>query len=367
MPATMPPQVTIPDDLTPILNTLANHETRIKALETAPQPPNPIPALPETVGGWNLENPFARGGFAYDPATRRLRMVGHSQRSDVFEYILPPMGQGPDPAAWPVVSGTAVKQVWPPFAGENTPYVESVAFWQGKFWYVQRVYYNTGTAGNVVLYADDGQTMTIPVYQQTAGGFGKGKDGTLYLAAGGNPSGQGGQAGVAMATIDATAPKWLIGPAGNFGAAWDFREDRPCDGTFVYWTGDKTTASDWWGCLNPRTINGVLVGKWASDMVYGGCHVSPAGADFWVTLGCDEINYNFQGTAFSHRLVTCRFRFPKNADGTFSGTPQYLATPFNQIGGQDWDEQGRPMLAELGRYQGMDPTPDQPIVRVLAA
>lgn len=273
---------------------LATLKLRVEALEklVTPPPPPPSSELNLTLqGGYRITGEFSRGAIAIDHANRKMWMVGHAQRNEVYEYDLPVMGTGSNVNTWPILPIKRIIQGWWP-AGEG--YANGLAFWNGKLWACPRVFYDMQPPPVTKMYATDGEVRTINIPRQKFAGFVKSAGG-LELGGGGYESGQGSSSGPSLAKLDGTALiqyGWPSLPSDS-PAAWNERCPREPN----YWYIGHT---DNWVAWEPRpNSSGVVEGRWASDRIYGGGIRHSTGIYFWPWMGTGELNYALQTSTFA--------------------------------------------------------------------
>lgn len=319
-------------------------------LVSAVQPPPAATTGRQLIGGWRLAQDFARGPIAIDFATMRCWMVGHQQSDTIMEYRLPPMGSGEDLKGWPRVDPVgSTPKWWPDIEGSYT-YCHGLAFWKGKVWASPRVFYaGAGIQGdgNLVLYAQDGETITVPLPRQKFAGFVKRGPGLEpYIGGCGYQSGQGSVAGPTLATMGGQV---LIsyGWPGSPGANLEYWNDRaPRDPNYSLEGG-----GDSWVAWTPRSINGKLEGRWASDLIYGGGLVLPEGITYWPIMGVGELNYGLQSLCFAKpgNLRTYEYRYDPS---TYKLTSFALRDDFRWmgVGGQELGPDGKVYLAHREQW-----------------
>ncbi len=296
--------------------------------DVEPEDPGPSAGgggeAPLALGGWRLAQPFARGAIAIDFDTMRCWMVGHAQTDDILEFNLPAMGTGTDVSAWPRVDPVRTIPGWWPKG-----YAHGLLWWQGKLWASPRVFYDQPPSSEegLTIYGIDPsnlgagvETMTFSsLRRQTFTGFvkrGPGLD--PLLGGGGYESGQGTVSGPTLATLDEIVRfsyQWLDQP----GAAledWDTRAPRAPNYTPLIGYANLADPApgypgDSWMGWVPRTIDGVLEGRWASDRIYGGGLVLPDGITYWPWMGTGDLDYRNQTYTFApnNRNRTYRYRY----------------------------------------------------------
>ncbi|MBL8821253.1 MAG: hypothetical protein JNJ77_01605 [Planctomycetia bacterium] len=248
------------------------------------------------LGGWRIAGEFARGGIAIDHANRKLYMVGHAQRNEVYEYELPEHGIGNDPASWPRVNIVRTIKGW-----WEGGYANSLAFYEGKLWAAPRMFYDMKPPRNLVLYAMSGETKNVFLPRQQYGGFVKSAGKFPEVGGGGYESGQGTSFGPTLGTLDG---RKLIHH--DFSGKWDTREKREPN----YY---PVTNKDGWTALMPRELNGKKEGRWACDRIYAGGIRLPSGIYYWPSMGIGDIDYNRQNETFAAKNLTYQYRYnPEN-------------------------------------------------------
>ncbi len=332
-----------------------------------PEPPDPpVPPDPggqALLGGWRIAEEFARGAIAIDFARMKLWMVGSSgQPNSVLEYDLPAMGTGPDIAAWPRVDPVQRIPGWwnPNVEG----YCNGLVFWRGKVWASPRVFYDTVNGGGtpLTIYAQDGETMAFPtlVRQKFSGFVKRGPGLDPLIGCGGYESGQGSTSGPSLATLteqQLIGYQWPAEPgpvqANGKPLNWDLRAPREPN----YFPSH----GDGWVAWDPRTINGTLEGRWASDHIFGGGLVLPGGITYWAWMGTGEMNYGWQsypsfcapgmGRTYKYRYDPATYQLidyviqPQFESGMNPGA-------FNTVLGQELGPDGKVYLNHGYQWQG---------------
>lgn len=312
------------------------------------------------LGGWRIAQEFARGSIAIDFDTMTLWMAGHAQQNTVNRYTLPAMGAGTDINTWPIVTPNLIID---PTTWWNTGgYPNGLAFWQGKPWVAPRIYYAGGEQATrpVRLYAIDGEILELPTLRaQAFAGFvkrGPGLD--PYIGCGGSESGQGSVSGPTLATLGEQvliSYGWPALPGdGTPPTYWNDRAPRPPNYTPLIGYANLADPSpgvpgDSWMGWVPRTINGELQGRWASDRIWSGGLVLPDGITYWAWLGTGDLDYRTQWYTFS-------------GGGDFDKTYVYRYDPstFQFLGYEAATEfdQAPPMNAAIHAVVGQELGPD---------
>lgn len=315
-----------------------------------PQPtPTPIPAPGgrTLLGGWRLNQDFGRGTIAIDFARMKLWMSGHVQALDIVEYDLPPMGSGSDVNAWPQVDPVRRIPLWWPY--QEGVYVNGLCFWREKLWVTIRVFYaqNAAVFPTLTLYAEDGERITLNLPTQQFSGFVKrGPDLDPLIGCGGYDSGQGTVSGPTLATIDGQVLRtygWPAQPGPNL-EHWNERAPREPN----YWVKGHT---DSWVGWEPRVVNGVLEGRWASDAIFGGGLVLPEGVTYWPIMGLGELDYALQSLCFvpwgQTRTYEYRYDASTHQFVSYRQMPELGNAP---IKGQELGPDGKVYLAQEGAW-----------------
>jgi hypothetical protein len=264
---------------------------------TSPPPPTSTSSSRQLLGGWYLPQ-FAHGCIAIDFSQMKLWMVMGSNNgpSAVNEYNLPAMGTASNHTAWPQPQFVRTIQGW--WTGG---YANGLIFWRNKLWVTPRFFYATNGEESklLTLFAQDGEQIQTGLLRQVFSGFvkrGPGLD--PYLGSGGYESGQGTRSGPSLATLQGQS---LIeyGWPGSPGplvsgkpANWDQRAPRDPN---YYPVGHV----DSWVAWEPRTINGVLEGRWACDRIQSGGLVLPEGITYWAWQGTGDLDYARQNSTFA--------------------------------------------------------------------
>jgi hypothetical protein len=274
-------------------------------------------------------------------------MAGHAQTNDILEFDLPPMGSGSggtDFANYPRVNPSRTIPGWWP-ASEG--YAMGLAFFDNKLWVAPRVFYDMSPSPVTRIYAMGGEVRTINVPRQQFSGFMKIAPGvTPLLGGGGYESGQGSTSGPSLATMSGQkliGYGWpgVPGPLDANGVPiyWNQRAPRPAN---YYPVGHV----DSWVAWEPRVINGVLEGRWASDLIHGGGLVLPEGITYWPTLGIGELDYACQCGSFAWNGNSIyEYRYDSSTYQFKSYSPFPFQNKFYGIAGQEIDSQGRIYLS----------------------
>lgn len=243
-------------------------------------PPTPPATLGTFLGGWRLDTGGldVTGSIAINFTTNKLYLGGAGP--GILIYDLPAMN-GTNVNTWPKLSPSGqINRFWPGTQpGDQGTYPNGLIWWQNKLWVAPRSFYAVDPAATMPLklYAQDGQTMTFPTLtQQKFSGFVKrGPNQDPYLGCGGYESGQGSQSGPSLARLDGTKLieyQWPGDPGpGNPPANWNLRAPRDTN----YYPADHSypnQSADYWVAWAPRDTDGdgILEGRWASDVIFGG-------------------------------------------------------------------------------------------------
>lgn len=296
------------------------------------------------LGGWRLACPFAVGGIAINFENNRLWLVGHAQRTEVEEFILPEMGKGSAVNSWPALKPVKTIQGW----WQKDCYAQSLCWWKGKLWASPRHGYDTAPPPTLELSAWDGEKVVVKVGRQAYSGFvKKGPNQEPFVGSGGHESGQGWAFGPTLATLKGET---LI--KNDQRADWNAREKREPN---YYPINHK----DQWFALEPRTVNGVREGRWANDVIHGGGLALPEGITYWPWMGVGEIDYALQNETFAKESKTYVYRYDPKSFKLISWEPSQIGA----ICGHELDSQGRIYLSE--RYAWKSELYDaDPIIRV---
>jgi hypothetical protein len=291
-------------------------------LVSSPPPSSPPPsgsgtANRQLLGGWRLAmQGEPQGAIAIDFNSMRLWISGAG--GGVQQFNLPAMNSG-DPNGWPRLSpGPSIARWWPgTLSGAQGVYPNGLVFWQNKLWVAVRGFYTVEPSATMpmTIYAQDGQTIATNLPQQKFSGFvkrGPGLD--PLLGAGGYESGQGSQSGPSLATLSGQRLieyQWPGMPGSNL-EYWNQRAPRDTN----YYPSDHgdTTRTDYWVAWNPRTVNGQLQGRWASDYVFGGGLALSDGITYWPWQGTGPLDYVNQNPtfAFDGKTQTSQYRYDAN-------------------------------------------------------
>jgi hypothetical protein len=251
------------------------------------------------VGGCFGHEEWSSGRIAIDYATGRLWVVGHDQTLDVHEYRLSdcPVNNGGDPSTWPVIQPVrTIPRFWPNIEGSGT-YAGGLAFFRGKLWASPKVMYAASPvqgSGPLTLYSPDGSTIDLPLARQKFSGFVKRAGQEPLIGGGGYASGQGSVSGPTLATMSGQvllSYEWPATPGANL-EFWNQRAPREPN----YWVEGH---GDSWVGWEPRVINGVREGRWASDGIEGGGLLLPDGLKYWPLMGTGELKYSYQSIGFA--------------------------------------------------------------------
>jgi hypothetical protein len=310
-----------------------------------------VPTAERTLlGGWRIAQEFARGAIAIDFSRMRLWMVGHTQRSEVLAYDLPSMGTGTDSDAWPRVDPVEViPGFWPQIPGDGAlTYANGLCFWQGKVWAAPRAQYAAGgdaAGGPLALYAEDGDTIQTTLPRQVFSGFVKrGPETEPLIGCGGYESGQGSSSGPSLATLDGTILLqygWPALPGDNL-EHWNDRAPRD--------TNYSVDVDSWVG-WNPRTVDGQLEGRWASDRINAGGLVLPEGVTYWPYMGTGRLDYTLQSPGFAEIGATRTYEYtldPSFRVSTFQIRPEFGW--WGSISGHELGPDGKVYLSHSNRW-----------------
>jgi hypothetical protein len=263
--------------------------------------PTPVPSpggVRQMVGGCIGHEEWSSGRIAIDFATNRLWVVGHDQVLNVYEYRLTDCnGTGGDPSTWPVIQPVRmIPKWWENVEGSGT-YAGGLAFFRGKLWVAPKVMYAASPvqgAGPLTLYAPDGDRINLTLPRQKFSGFVKRAGQEPLIGGGGYASGQGSVSGPTLATMAGRvllSYEWPPLPGAKL-EFWNQRAPREPN-YFVEGHGDS------WVGWEPRTINGVRQGRWASDGIEGGGLLLPDGLKYWPLMGTGELKYSYQSIGFA--------------------------------------------------------------------
>jgi hypothetical protein len=97
-------------------------------------------------------------------------------------------------------------------------------------------------------------------------------------------------------------------------ANWNLRAPRDTN---------YSVASDSWVGWSPRTINGVLEGRWACDVIFGGGLALPDGISYWPWMGTGLIAYAHQRPTLALQGTerTCTYRYDPSTYRFHNFTP----------------------------------------------
>ena len=351
---------------------------RVAEAQTGPAPPSNVRLVSsasstssgrQLLGGWRIAEEFAQGCIAIDFSQMKLWMIGHAHRQELLEYNLPAMGTGSNISAWPQVN--PVKRT-PRFWAANRGYCNGLVFWQGKVWATTRVFYaipgdpSSPVHPDTLLTATDGQTITLSgLPQNVFGGFVKrGPNQDPLIGCGGYESGQGSSSGPSLGTLQGQQLiryGWPSSPgtvgANGVPANWNQRAPREPNYSVVK-SGTNILEDSWVG-WNPRTINGVLEGRWASDRIYSGGLVLPEGITYWAWVGTGKLDYALQSLTFapSNLNKTYAYRYDPATYQLidYRHCPEFDATGIpelqERICGQELGPDGKVYLAHGCQWQ----------------
>jgi hypothetical protein len=272
------------------------------AIDPVPEPEPPIPTGRikaddfELIGGWVLNQDFARGGLAIDFTTMAAYSGGHAHHTKINHYQLGAMGQGSDMASWPIIAKSSVIEAfWPPIGGSEGVNYGAMQLRDGVLWVCPRGWYTNGDSNPLIvsglnLTTGEIERRTIPVSTQAfGGGFIKGHPTDWIVGAGGYISGQSSVAGPTAVTINGEV---LLSQVDFSILDFDRREKRPP-------TSWPKTGVDNFMAFNPR--NGV--GAWGADSVTGGGIWTDRGVCYWPNLGTGEAEYRDAAVRFTGGYV----------------------------------------------------------------
>ncbi len=305
------------------------------------------------VGGYKLKAPWARGSFAVDWRTMTLRMTGHVHDTSLHTYNL--ANAGPM-ESFPEVNPVATEYGWWPHFkedGQTAQYANGLWFDGEKYWAACRAHYDTTPRWDMDVYGSDGTVWNIPLAQQRFSGFVKPPPGDdliswAYFGCGGYESGQGTCSGPTLADYTGQVYleyDWLPNPGPSL-SQWDTRAPR---------RPDYIVGSDTWLGWVPRTINGVLQGRWASDWLYGGGVILPDGPlCFFPYQGTGQLHYDWNPPNFDQRTITFAEGEWANRSSLLAYDPAtFQCVEFDRlldfagpVRGQEVDPEGRLWLAE---------------------
>jgi hypothetical protein len=305
----------------------------------------------QLLGGYRVTGDFARGAIAINWDTRKLYMVGHAQRNEVYEYDLPEnYGVGSDINLWPRLNPVVTHPGW-----WEDGYANGLCMWNGKLWAIVRKFYDTSPPSNLTLFAQDGEKIVINLPRQKFNGFIKG--GTqLLIGAGGYESGQGSCSGPTLADLNGNVlinHEWPSSPEGE---NWNKRAPREPN----YYPVNHT---DGWVAWEPRVVNGVLEGRWASDRVYGGGLVLPEGICYWCIMGTEDLDYARQSETFGadNKNKVYKYIYDKN---TYELLRWEECPDLNGVTGQEIGPDGKIYLCDRNAWRGNSPYQVDPVIKV---
>jgi hypothetical protein len=132
--------------------------------------------------------------------------------------------------------------------------------------------------------------------------------------------------------------EWPAVPGANL-ENWNKRAPRDPN----YWVEGH---GDSWVGWEPRTINGVREGRWASDNLHAGGLLLPEGVKYWPIMGLGELKYSYQSIAFADpapgHLSTYEYTYDPNTYQFQS----YRPAPMGLVLGQDVAPDGTVYLAQ---------------------
>src|ERR1041385_1560094 len=111
---------------------------------------------------------------------------------------------------------------------------------------------------------------------------------------------------------------------------------------------------DGWWAWEPRTVNGVLQGRWASDRIMGGGLWLPEGICYWPTMGTGDLDCHRQTTTFGLDVLNQCWRYTYDPL-TFSLTGYSRMPEDYPVGGQEIGPDGKVYLCRLNVWG----TPDK--------
>jgi hypothetical protein len=254
------------------------------------------------------------------------------------------MGTGTDVSQWPIVQPVQVIPPWWNVSGQ--PY--GLAYFRNTLWVSPRVFYAQGDdiALPLTIFGRDGQQIALPIPRQIFSGFvkrGPGLD--PYVGGGGYESGQGTASGPSLADLNGNEIiryRWPWYPGENL-EFWNQRAPREPN----YTVGGEQ--NDTWVGWEPRVVNGVLEGRWASDRIYGGGLLLGGVVTYWpwMATGTDPLSYSYQTYTFAPNDGYNRtYEYSYTPQGAFLG---YAARPefdWRPVVGQELGPDGRIYLAQ---------------------
>lgn len=309
--------------------------------EPPPTEPPPSTGSRQLLGGWNFPFDWQRGAIAIDFSSMTLYMVGHSQRQEILEFALPPMGTG-DESTWPLVQPSRVIQrFW------STGNAYGLAIFRGTLWVAPRVFYDQPPSSeeNLTLYAQDGETISLPYKRQVFAGFvkrGPGLD--PFIGGGGYDSGQGTRSGPSLATLDGQILLeygWPGHPGDNL-EHWNERAPRE---------PNYSVKTDDWVGWQPRIINGELQGRWASDRIYAGGLAIGDQVLYWPWMAAQgdayPLDYAYQTYTFAADGDNRTYEYTYTAQGQFVSYQRRFE--LGVIAGQELGPDGLIYLHDMGQ------------------
>jgi hypothetical protein len=359
-------------DLPLIASAIQGLSNRIATLEAKLEPPPPPPPPPpqpssrikvsdfKLVGGIRLNETYSGGGLAIDFEKGLIYQGGHSQRDMIVVHELPAIGigePGTKHANWPMAVKRGELAPWhkaQPY-GDNANMTDcnlGLTMRDGKLWCSARVKYDTSaTNRNIILVADDGERINVPLERAGfGGGFIEGHP-DLLIGCGGYRSGQGSKAGPTVARLDGT--RLLDAPIFN-----DMRFGARTPRASGSW---PVTGKDEWYAFIPRKDNGELctmeealagvgVGAWNSDSIYDGGVWTPRGLMFWATMGMGVLDYKLQSPQFAKSGMSRPFLY--TYDPITFEYQGFEAWPFGDIHGCEVGPDGRIYLMRDNAWSG---------------
>jgi len=281
-------------------------DPRVASALTPTPTPGPSPGgARQLVGGCIGHEEWSSGRIAIDYATGRLWMIGHDQTAVgpagaavVHEYRLADCkGTGGDPSTWPVLQPVrTTNKFWQNVEGSGT-YCGGLAFFRSKLWCSPKVMYAASAmqgGGPLTLVSPDGDRIDVPLPRQKFSGFVKRAGQEPLIGGGGYASGQGSVSGPTLATMDGKvllSYEWPATPGAKL-ENWKLRAPRDPN----YWVIGH---GDSWVGWEPRTINGIREGRWASDDIDGGGLLLPDGLKYWPIMGIGQLDYANQSLGFA--------------------------------------------------------------------
>jgi hypothetical protein len=321
---------------------------RVAALENAVPPvvnTRIVASDFELLGGWRINQPFARGGLAIDWTTRRLFTSGPANENYIIEYALPSdYGVGSNVLNWPVL--TYVRQhpnfwgenIWAPGVGWGEGYSGGIKIENGVLWVSPKVFYETAPKlltlyGKVLATGEILKKHTTLSQPAFGGGFVKGHAEPL-LGCGGYESSQGIMWGPTCAREDSSLI--LSYPTIN-NRTWDGVPPRAPN--YFIEPGNPAWLGD-----NPRIVNGVLEGRWACDRVHGGGIWHPHGMCYWGLMGTGSLSYAYQTEMFSLGENKECYLYTYDAQTFSKSSVQYTKWNHGLVEGNEIDSAGNVYL-----------------------